>query len=161
MKLLWFSLYDFLPAKSGKKVSGGSFWRSYPSEEHPRAYVRAREEAGHRQEPFASALPPFSRRRFGIEIVVWRRIKHWKLFWSESELGWRWLNDEVIQAVIVKTIRRMPKCTFKMQFQDTFAWMICLNSLFFLGERQPILMKYVWEKITITFEIEAETFLNR
>ena len=70
MKLLWFSLYDFLPATSGKKVSGGSFWRSYPSEEHPRAYVRAREEAGHRQEPFASALPPFSRRRFGIEIVV-------------------------------------------------------------------------------------------
>ena len=80
-------------------------------------------------------------------IVVWGRIKHWKLFWSESELGWRWLNDEVIQAVIVKTIRRMPKCTFKMQFQDTFAWMICLNSLFFLGERQPTVMKYVWEKL--------------
>ena len=78
-------------------------------------------------------------------IVVWGRIKHWKLFWSESELGWRWLNDEVIQAVIVKTIRRMPKCTFKMQFQDTFAWMICLNSLFFLRERQPTVMKYVWK----------------
>ena len=80
-------------------------------------------------------------------IVVWGRIKHWKLFWSESELGWRWLNDEVIQAVIVKTIRRMPKCTFKMQFQYTFAWMICLNSLFFLRERQPTVMKFVWEKL--------------
>ena len=62
-----------------------------------------------------------------------------------SELGWRWINDEVIEAVIVKTIRRMPRYTFKMQFQDTFAWMICLNSLFFLGERQPTVMKYVWE----------------
>ena len=41
----------------------------------------------------------------------------------------------------------MPKCTFKMQFQDTFAWMICLNSLFFLRERQPTVMKFVWEKI--------------
>ena len=39
----------------------------------------------------------------------------------------------------------MPRYTFKMQFQDTFAWMICLNSLFFLGERQPTVMKYVWE----------------
>ena len=47
----------------------------------------------------------------------------------------------------------MPKCTFKMQFQDTFAWMICLNSLFFLRERQPTVMKFVWEKTKGTFGI--------
>ena len=62
--------------RPGGKLLEESFWRSYPSEEHPRAYVRAREKAGHRQEPFASALPPFPKRRFEIEIVVWRRIKH-------------------------------------------------------------------------------------
>ena len=65
----------------------------------------------------------------------------------KSALGWRWINDEVLEAVIVKTIRRMSRYTFKIQFQDTFAWMIRLNSLFFLGERQPTVMKYVWEKI--------------
>ena len=83
-----------------------------------------------------------------------------------EESFWRWINDEVehtsldIKAVLVKTIhvrmvkswgekiRRMPRYSFKLQFQDTFARMICLNSLFFLGERQPTVMKYVWEKST-------------
>ena len=130
----------------GGKFLEESFWSPYPSEEYPRAYVRAREEAEHRQEPFASALPPFSRRRFGSRSWFGGGSNTENSFDLRSELGWRWINDEVIEAVIVKTIRRMPRYTFKMQFQDTFAWMICLNSLFFLGERQPTVMEYVWEK---------------
>ena len=70
LKLFWFEKRTSYQQRPGGKFLDEGFWRSYPSEEHPRAYVRAREEAGHRQEPFASALPPFSRRRFGIEILV-------------------------------------------------------------------------------------------
>ena len=83
-------------------------------------------------------------------LLIWEEN-----FLPKSALGRRWINDEVLEAVIAKTIRRMSRYTSKIQFQDTFAWMICLNSLIFLGERQPTVMKYVWEKKSIFHKFSA------